>query len=155
MRRFTTTASLFIAFGLTGASATAKEIWARAEPDFRKLGIDYIVCKDNPEQVICLALSCAPGSIQMISIRSASGAFVGNVRLSAAGKDFRVKFSDDYDAKISQTAGASGSRATISRDVLEALTRASRITILDAKEDNYTESYSTKGLKALVTKACF
>jgi hypothetical protein len=151
MRRFAGTASFIFYVGLFGAQATGKELWEKTAPPLDTLGVDFVVCKDIPDEVICLGLGCASGSARLVSMRSGSGAFGGNVKVTGAGGAFQAHFSD-YDEKLGAAVGASGSRATITREQLEALTRASRITIFDPKE-NFTESYSTKGLKALVAKA--
>lgn len=129
--------------------ARAKEQWDKAQPDLQKIGVELVVCKDYPEQLICLGLGCASGAFELISIRSASGAFTEDVQLSAGGKTFDVRFSD-HDPKIMEVVGTSGSRAKVSSNLVDAIAASRKVTIRDPKADGFTESYLTKGLKALL-----
>lgn len=145
----------FLAFGATcltaglPSEARAKEQWDKAEIDLQKLGVDYLVCKDIPDQLVCLGVGCGAGSFELVSIRSGSGAFVGDVKLSAGKKKFDVRFAD-HDQKIMDVIGTSGSRAPASRDMVEAMAKAGKITIREAKPKGHTESYLARGLEALV-----
>lgn len=152
MLRVPAIATAFAFFVVSGVAAQAKEVWERARPELRRRGVDVVVCKDNPEQIVCLGVHCSGDAAELVSIRSASGAFTGSVRLSAGGREFQIEFSD-YDPKLSEEVGASGSRAPAAPELLDALARGGRITIFDAKQDNFSESYSTKGLKKLLEKA--
>jgi len=131
------------------AAVGATESWEKAQPDVRKIGVEFLVCKDIPEQLVCLGLSCASSSFELISIRSGSGAFTGTVRLSASGRNFDVRFSN-HDPVIMDVVGTSGSRARVSAELVEAMTNARKVTIRNPGDDGMTESYLTKGLKALV-----
>lgn len=88
-------------------------------------------------------------------MRSASGAFVGKVRLSASGKEIDLQFSD-YDPRFMKVVGASGSAAKVAPETIAAILAARRVTIVDDKEGRFSESYATAGLAGLLnaSKAC-
>lgn len=127
--------------------ARAAENWTKAPREFQKLGVRLLVCKDISEQLICLGLGCAGGQSQLISIRSASGAFTGAVEAQIPPKSIELRFSDNDD-RLADLAGASASRATIDPGIIDAMLDAPRVKIHDRKEDDFTESYSTRGLKS-------
>jgi hypothetical protein len=147
--------TIFIAVIVDGAvvissvNAQAEERWARAGPDERNIGIEFVVCKDFVEEVICLALSCSSGVFELISIRSGSGAFTGAVQVSASGRKFDVQFSE-VDETIMDVVGVSGSRARVSANLVEAILNARHVTIRDPSSDKISETYATTGLESLL-----
>jgi hypothetical protein len=124
----------------------AAEVWTKAPPDYRKLGVRLLVCKDIREELICLGLGCAGGQSELISIRSGSGAFSGAVRIDAPPKSVQASFSNNDD-DLATLAGASASRAAISPQIVQSMLDAPRIKIHDAREAGFSETYSTRGLK--------
>lgn len=159
MRRFpaplTKLITIFLAAIVDGAvvissvNAQAEERWARAGPVERNIGIEFVVCKDFVEEVICLALSCSSGGFELISIRSGSGAFTGAVQVSASGRKFEVQFSE-VDETIMDVVGASGSRARVSANLVEAILNARHVTIRDPSPNGISETYATTGLESLL-----
>ena len=134
---------------ISSVDAQAEERWARAGPDERNIGIEFVVCKDFVDEVVCLALSCSSGVFELISIRSGSGAFTGTVQVSASGRNFDVQFSE-VDKTIMDVVGASGSRARVPANVVEAILTSRQVTIRDPSSDGISETYATKGLQSLV-----
>ncbi|MEK8091825.1 hypothetical protein WOC76_04685 [Methylocystis sp. IM3] len=43
----------------------AAEVWTKAPPDYRKLGVRLLVCKDIPEELICLGWAAQAGKANL------------------------------------------------------------------------------------------
>jgi hypothetical protein len=129
--------------------ARAQERCGKTGSDERSIQIEYAVCKDIPEQLICLGIGCSTGAFELISIRSGSGAFTGSVQLSTSGKKFELMFSEE-DPRIMEVAGASGSRAKISPEVVNAILNSRRVSIRGLNPNGISETYSTKGMRRLL-----
>lgn len=128
------------------ADARAAESWTRAPKEYQRLGVRLLVCKDIPDELVCLGLSCTGGQSELVSIRSGSGAFTGSVEVQIPPKSFAARFSDTDDS-LAALAGASASRAPIGPEIVEAMLKASKVKIHDRQDEGFTETYSTRGLK--------
>ncbi len=132
----------FLAF----SCARAAEIWTKAPPDYQKLGVRLLVCKDIAEELICLGLGCSGRQGELISIRSGSGAFTGRVQIQISPKSFDARFSGNDD-RLAMLAGASASRVPISSGSIQSMLESSSVKILPDSDEGFSETYSTRGLK--------
>ena len=118
----------------------------RASEEFRREGVEFVVCNNVPEQILCLGLSCRGGGYELISIRSGSGPFTSKVRLSTANGAFTANFSEAFET----IGGVSSTRAKISPEGVKAMAASRRISIGEAHPDPDIDRFSSANLIRLI-----
>lgn len=139
----------YILFQVVSTQALARDGWAIASPEFRNGGVEFVVCNDIPDEVLCLGISCTGGGYELVSIRSGSGPMTGVVRISTASGEFTAAFSEE-DKPIADV--ASGTRARVSRDVIKAIAASRRFSIEETHSGPDTDRFSGANLANLIKK---
>ena len=143
MKRRLGLSALLIAFFC--GSAFAGEGWMRASAEFRREGVEFVVCNNVAEQILCLGLSCR-GGYELISLRSGSGPFTGKARVTTASGSFATVFSEEFET----IGGVSSPRAKICREDVRAIASSRRISIEETHPEPDTDRFSSANLSRLL-----
>jgi hypothetical protein len=139
----------YILIQTISSKALEGEGWAIPSSEFRKGGVEFVVCNDLPDEILCLGISCVGNGYELVSVRSGSGPFTGVTKISTASGDFTAVFSDK-EKPIGVV--SSGTRARVSRDVIKAMAASHQFSIRETHPDPDEDRFSGAHLAELMKR---